>query len=456
MKLLKITYLLPLLMLAFMAACSTDDINDKNDAAESSETSVTFNLGTTRGSLQPAVNDDELITSYVIVVAKEGTIVRVLTASGLPAAEMHAVKAQLPSGDYKVYAFANIPFANEGDWLYGKFTEGAAMPDLSTMYYGAEDFKNGFTGSIPMSSVNGMDLTILPSKGNETYGIEVIRMLAKVEFLFTNSSEDPITINKIGLGPLTKSGASGECIPLMTYNDAMALSFASDVTTEDFVYTLPTATTLAAGTSTPKSVSFYVIESTPNTLSNAFSLSFNVQQGSLPEDTRYALLDKTQVETPGTNLDGDNDRSPFIRRNDWLRIPIDLGSYELKLEARSYPPIGGYPEVDVTQSEDGHYVNFTLPGTFSIRPAIRQYGTTDWIYLSDATKVASYSFTVDTTSEGMTDIFSKKPAKKGSEITGAIKPSAQGTALVTLTVTLKLPGDKTRILTKKMYLTAAL
>lgn len=471
MQIFKLTYILPFLLLALLTACSKDDVNDldgnSNIATESTEVPVTFNLGITRGTLTPAVNNDELITSYMIVVAektsddKAGKIVRVLKASSLTAAEMHSVKASLTattSGTtYKVYAFANIPFASEGDYLYGKFTVGESMPDLSTMFYGVD---NGHAGPIPMSSVNGLDLTILPTKGNLTYGIEVIRMLAKLEFSFTNSSADAIVLNKIGVGPLTKSGAtSNTCIPLMTYNDGTALSFSSDAETEDFVYNLPSAITIPANTTATnaKSVSFYIVESTPNSLSKAFSLSFNVQQGSQPVENRYAMLDKSlvivngDINPSGTNLDGDSDKSPFIRRNDWIRIPVDFGSYEFKIEARSYPPIGGYPEANVTQSEDGFIAEFTTPGLFSIRPAIRQYGTTNWIYLSDS-RISNPSIDIDTDpAHDFTDIFvdDKAPTlNKYGEILGTLNSSTHGTALVTLTVT--IDG---RTLTRKLYIT---
>lgn len=455
MQIFKLTYILPLLLLAVFTACGSDDITDLNGGtpgtADVSEANVTFNLGVTRGTLQPATDANELITSYMIVVTQGGNIVKVLKASGLVAAEMHPVKASLSAGTYKVYAFANIA---EGD--LPTFKVDNAMPDLSSEFYGTATFKNGMTSPIPMSgNVDGQELVIKPSKGNDTYGIEVVRMVAKLEFALTNSSSETVVVSKIRVGSLTKAGTSGNSVKLMSYIDKEALNLPGDVTTETYEYTLPAAITLTGGTTTPKYVSFYVIESNPDPVTKGFALGFTLSQNERPEETRYALLDKTQViNQDGANLDNDADKSPFIRRNDWLRIPVDFGSYEFRLEARSYPPIGGYPEVEITQSSEGFYAKFTTPGLFMLRPAIRQYGTTDWIYLDDTSKIESYTFTVDTTSEGFTQIFSKEPAKKANdEIFGTIASDKHGTALITFTIKIKLAGGGTRELTRKLYIT---
>lgn len=476
MQTFKFTYLLPLLVLALFSSCSGDSITGENDSNEATESAiVTFNISTTRGTLKPANNDNELITSYMIVVAENvggnpGKIVKVLKATSLTAAEMHSVKASISSGSYKVFAFANIPFSAEGDRLYNKFTEGAAMPDITAWYYGDASFRNGMTGAIPMSnSVNGMDLTVLSNKGENTYAIEVVRMLAKVEFEFMNSSSlEDVTISTVAMGPLTTVGTTENgFIPLSWYNDASALTFYSvddkKFGTETYTHTItnnsgdPSPFTLDAGDVTTKpSTSFYIIESNPDPVTKAFNLAFTVRRGSETEEIRYALLDKSLVAS-GTNLDGDDDRSPFIRRNDWIRIPIDLGDYEFRLEARSYPPIGGYPEAEIDELSSHEFrVNFKEPGDFSILPFIRKYGTDDWKYLDDTSVIQSYTFTVDTDpAHGFADIFrdGKSPAKKANEIVGSIKSDAHGSALVTITINIHDGAGITRTLTRKMYIT---
>lgn len=465
MKLLKITYILPLLLLTILSACSSDSITDDavNPGTDNSDTdgNVTFKLGTTRGALTPAVNDDELISSYLIVVTQGDKIVKVLKAPSLPAAEMHSVKASIPVGAYKVYAFANIPFTAAGDWLYGKFTEGAAMPDLSTMYYGDATFRNGMTGAIPMSnSVDGMDLTVLSDKGNATYGIEVVRMLAMVEFQFMNSSSEDITVSKVAMGPLTTAGTTTDgFIPLSWYNDATALSLYSvddkKYGTETYTHTITSPITLASGNVTTRpSTSFYIIESNPDPITKQFNLAFTVRRGSETEEIRYALLDKSLV-AEGTNLDNDDDRSPFIRRNDWLRIPIDLGDYEFRLEARTYPPIGGYPEAEIEETESNEFVvKFDGGGEFSIRPFVRKFSDGDnWFGLDNTAKIQGTPvITVDDTD----GIFLTEPTLNAtSEIRGRMKVAPGKQAIITLTVKVITSTSPlvTKVLTRKIFVT---
>lgn len=461
MKITKLTYLLPLLFIALLAACCNEDstlTNGANGAEESGTGNVTFNISSSRGALLPAENDDELIKSYMIVVVKDGKIEKVLTSpASLHAAEMHSVKASLTSGTYTVYAFANIPFSAAGDFLYGKFTEGATMPDVSSMFYNVSTFVNGYTGAIPMSSKGeGLTLEVLPHKGSATYGIEVVRMLAKLEFVFSNSSSKPVEVSEIKMGQMT-NGA----IRLAWYDDKDALSFASDAKA-DYTYTITTPLALAAGATAegPNNiVRFNVLEAMPDDVTKQFHLTFKVKYNGQTEE-RYALLDKSQViipdGTPGTNLDGDKDRSPFIRRNDWIHIPIDLGDYEVKLTARSYPPIGGYPEAEIETGNDGFVVKFKHQGDFVIVPSLRMFGSQDWIELDNTNVVENYTFSVDTDPEhGFANIFAtnKTPKKKGREIVGAIKSGASGTALVTLTVNTKTTGGVARQIVRKMYIT---
>lgn len=460
MKILKYTYLLPLLVLMLFAACSQDGITDPNDITGSGTADVTFSISHTRGILQPTENDNELITSYLIVVTQSGKVVKVLKATSLEAAEMHSVKASLTSGTYKVYAFANIPFSAAGDWLYGKFVEGQPMPDMATMYYGNASYVNGYNGPIPMSnSRDGLTLTVLPNKGTQTYGIEVVRMIAKLEFVFMNSSTEPVKVSQITMGPLTAPapGMTQGYIPLSWYDDSEALSFFQTSTLkclqQDYVHTLATPVSLAAGNmgdGKTNVVRFNVIESNPDPITKQFHMSFKVQYGASVEE-RFALLDKSLVAV-GTNLDGDDDQSPFIRRNDWIRIPIDLGDYELRIEARSYPPIGGYPEAETEDQNDEFKVKFKYQGEFSIRPSVRKFGTNDWIYLDDSSVIQDYTLTVDTTSDGLTNIFSKPPTKQGSEILGVIASGAEGTALVTLTINIKVAPGVIRTMSRKLYI----
>lgn len=453
MKIFRSIYLLSLVLVALLASCSSDLPVDGTETSGTEVSDVTFNLRTTRGALTSPVNDDELISSYMIVVTRGGNIVKVLQSGALTAAEMHPVKAQLVTGDYKVYAFANIPYAAEGDYLHGRFTVGEAMPDLSTLYYNIE---NGMTGAIPMTnSVEGLEVTVAPSPV-QTFDIEVVRMVAKLEFMFTNSSEYDAEISAIKVSPLTKSGASGTCVPLMWYNDNAALSLASDASTEEYVHTLSPKIAIAAGTTTitaTNSTHFYIAESNPEDLTKSFMLTFSVKHGDVAEEYRYALLDKSQGGE-GTNLDGDKDNDIMIRRNDWLRIPVDLSSWQMRLEARTYPPIGGYPEAEIEDGDNEFVVTFTGGGDFSIRPFIRKFGDgSEWFGIDNTAKVVGDP-TITVTDPD--NIFSTAPRLKSTgEILGRMKVATGLKATIDLTVTVATSTSPlvTKTLTRKIFVT---
>lgn len=464
MKLFKTTYLLFLTMLIILSACSSDSLTEggNNETTESTDGNVTFSIRASRGTLEQATDNAELIQSYMIVVVKDGNIVKVLKRASLAPTEMRSVKASLSAGSYKVYAFANIPFTTESDWLYNKFIEGAPMPDLSTWYYGDETFRNGMTGAIPMSnSVNGMDLNVLSEKGNNTYGIEVVRMMAKVEFVFMNSSADDITISKVAMGPLTTVGSTTEgFIPLSWYDDSDALKLYSsdDKTfgTETYTHTIPAPIALAAGNITGKpSTSFYIIESNPDPVTKAFYLTFTVKRGSESEEMRYALLDKSLVAS-GTNLDGDDDQSPFIRRNDWIHIPIDLGDWQMRLEARSYPPIGGYPEADIDETSSNEFiVTFLGGGDFSIRPFIHKYSDGDnWFGIDNKEKVDGTPVIDIEDTDGL---FSVSPVLTSTgEIKGRLnhdKAGKKACVTISLNVITNTSPVITKTLTRKIFIT---
>lgn len=443
MKIFKFRYLLSILVMTLLAACSTDDAdrNGNNDAA-GTETSVTFDIKTTRGVLTPAVNDNELISSYTIVVVQNGNIVKVINGTALKAAEMHSVKASLRTGSYKVYAFANINFDGS------EFVVGQEMPDLSAKYYVNDAFKNGFTGPIPMSnSENGLDINILPSKGTNTYGIEVVRMVAKLEFVFMNSSEKNIEVSEICVGPLTDSS-----IRLSMYDDLSSLSFSGTSTTA-FTHTIASPITLNAG-STGNGISnvvcFNVLESNPDPVTKQFNLRFKVKYNGV-EEYRYALLDKSLV-AEANNLDGDPDKSPFIRRNDWIRIPIDLGDYKFHLEALWYPPIGGYPSLEIDDKSEGEYVvNLLTPGEMVLFPSINRYDTPlDKIYLTDL-RIKNVDISISGDNIWETDKAPQLNAAK--ELTATVK--SNGTSCITLTITFtpdpEVPSV-TKSITRKIYI----
>lgn len=459
MSLFKNIYLLPLAIIMLLASCSNNDPLDNIKTEDGTDNAVIFNLRTTRGMSASPVSNDELISSYMIVVTQQSSVVRVLKSEALTAAEMHPVKAQLTAGEYKVYAFANIPFTTSGDYLFNRFSEGAAMPDLSSFYYNIE---NGMTGAIPMSnSIEGFDITVVSSPV-QNFDIEVVRMVAKLEFMFTNSTESDAEVSAIKVSPLTTSGTSGSCVPLMWYNDNEKLTLSSDATTQEYTHTLVPAINVAANTtaiSAANSTYFYIAESNPDALTQSFMLTFSVKHEGETQELRYALLDKS-LGGEGSNLDGDKDKDVMIRRNDWLRIPIDLSSWQMRLEARTYPPIGGYPEAEIEETESNEFVvKFDGGGDFSIRPFVHKYSDgEEWFGIDNTEKVVisqvegseSPKITVDDPD----GIFTTTPKLTTTgEIRGRMAVASGKTACITIKVDVKTSESVTKTLTRKIFVT---
>lgn len=451
-------------MLSFLtlAACTAEDetMDDRG--------TVRFSLGATRantGSYVSEATDCELIKWYRVAMTQRGSreIVLCIDKDLTQARELDPLdEIQLNPGSYDVYAFANIDRA----YLDGLgIRKGGAVPeDIGTLRYAVPGYFDATPdaegrlqgtllsteafaaagGYIPMTSLAPQQVEV-SARVSQTFNIEVRRLFAKLEFVFRNPTDEDLQVNSIAVGNMTPRGEAPGSILLMNYEESRdALSLPADLKQATFTHTFASPSQLAARTGTATH-SFYVLESRANSITNSFSLDFNVTRkgeaptGSKEDYMRWALTDPATIT--------------LLHRNDWLVLPITLGEWQLRLEARSYPPIGGYPEAEVTGESDEFNVKFRYMGEFSIRPSLRKYGTTDWIYLDDTSVVESYDLTVDTTSDGLTDIFKKKPVKKGSEIIGTIKSGVKGTALVTLTVHIDDGTGFKRTLTRKLYIT---
>lgn len=457
------TCLLVLFTLAFMACTDTEN--------EVEYGSVKFSLGATRantGDYVAVADQSELIKWYRVVITQRGNrqIIKCIDKDLSSSKEKDPMdEIQLSPGNYDVYAFANIDRALLNE-LNIKLN-GQIPTDINTLRYLVPNYFNPTTDSngkehytllsaddfakaghyIPMTSLAPQQVQVT-SRVSQTFNIEVRRLFAKLEFVFQNIAEQDLQVNSLSVSNLTVNNGTEGSILLMNYEESRdALDLLEGTPTATMSYQLEPCVVYKTGVK--ESRSFYVLESIAEKLTNSFELNFSVTRKDQAEGTekneymRYALTDPNTLT--------------LIHRNDWIVIPIKLGDYELRLKARSYPPIGGYPEAEIEESESNEFVvKFKYEGEFSIRPSVRKYGTTEWIYLDDSTVIQDYTFTVDTTSSGLTDIFAedKAPTKQGSEILGTIAPGAKGTALVTLTVNIKTddPGV-TRTLTRKLYIT---
>lgn len=438
-----------------VTACSHDEDMDMRPVP------VVMSLSTRAAVGQPAdaVRDQELIASYrIYFVDKNGVVCEVVNNVCAPT-ELDEFSMEMAPGTYYVYAFANFPDAFFGTLGWTKGSTIAGFPNaLAGRYYGIDEAFNTPTllpvedfGHIPMTSVEAQQVTV-SERATQTFGIEVRRMLAKLEFVFTNTTDQDITVRGQSVGDITLNGSAGQgAIRLMNYDDAsVQLSSAARTATLTHHYAAPLQLDAHGGTATR---SFYVMESRADVLTNSFLLGFDVTQRDATPSAeldymRWALTDPATLTV--------------IRRNDWVRIPITFGEWQMHLEAYSYPPIGGYPEAEIDEEEGNEFVvHFLTPGEFSIRPTLRRYyDGSDWFGIDEHTYVSG---TPTITVSDPNLIFLNEPSLSGSgEILGCLRSAGVGgRALVTISVDVITNPDAvargeaavTRTLTRKIYIT---
>lgn len=378
--------------------------------------SAPFNSSTSRaandGAYVAEASSDELINSYVVAVTVQGSsdIVGYVAVDGLDGVEESVVDLELRPGNYTVYGFANITpteLATLG------IKEGGSIPtDLgslrtcisSSAFSGTNLVHTSQLGTaafpaIPMTSVAGMDVTVT-ERVNQTFGIEVRRMLAKLQFDFRNPTAKDIELQSIAISNMTQNIAtpSGtDPILLMNYEEGRStIDLPTDVVYKKLSHSYGTSPvqltkgftgTVSDGTAPQHSEVFYVLESAADAEANAFQLDFELDEvpsPGLPDKMRYALTDPNTLT--------------LIHRNDWIVIPVTLGDWVMELQAMSYPPIGGYPDAKVTYDPDRanlFSVTFAAPGVVGFYPMIHKYyEPSDFFYLNDPTRIVSGSSTV--------------------------------------------------------------
>lgn len=298
--------------------------------------------------------------------------------------EAETFKIILPSGTYRVYAFANVPQMtveqfeafrkkDSNPWKHGTVHLNDILGDdkFITDTDGSQDDGMQWPSdkNIPMTGV--MPEVKIKNTVEEAINIEVIRAVAKVEFAFTNSTTETITLKKLEFSPISKCGK----ISFVPNNEVLgfgpndklitdkvefgALSFdlSSELTTDNPSYTF----------------GFYCNESLPHDKDQ-----YNKNQKEYDNSKDYTNLYKNQFTidlTIDKNGTAESKRLytskiTYINRNDWIKIPITFGDdWKIRWNLRMYPPIGGYPP-EFTQNEEGTVLNakVNIGGEFELYP----------------------------------------------------------------------------------------
>lgn len=404
MTIKRYTYLIIYVLAAtFLAACSSNEPElDENGYGPNVKVKVGL---TTRATGVPEATsiENELIKDWwVIFVDNTNHIVKYIerpTPTGSPTAvEKEDFELEIRTGDYTAYSFANITKAQVETAIGGSdpLAVGNTMPDLTAITFDVSSLNGTSEGAkaIPMSSKP--QAVRFASGGMQFIELEVVRMVAKMEFEYRNSSSKKLDVNSLTIKSMQTTTVplqpdydmleNGWTFPVTSYGSRQSLSRTYDGTGSN-----PAAISLAAytGSGTPASHAdkFYMQESTAiQTESKRYLLALNVTRESGSPENLYFMLDKTKEES--------SKPLQTIYRNDHLIVPLNITDYTVGLDANFYPPIGGYPAI-ITEDKDKEefFVTFRTQGEFEIMPTVFNAATgipvyyPNWDYNSSTVKV---------------------------------------------------------------------
>lgn len=359
-----------------------------------------------------ADGDNEIINNWWVVFVKKdattsvGTIEKIVIRdeNKTSAVKQEGFQVELDGGIYDVYTFANISretvegliprdkTLEEGGYL---IEEGKPMPDLSKVKFNINDIENEgiangtlvskLGNAIPSSSKIEKDF----EPGPQSIDFEVIRMVAKFDFIFKNMSGKDITLRTLKLLPVqegevllipdeTVADQEKESDPIIlngkTDNvDTTALTF--DFTNTE-VYANPIKLPASSWKDNTKwyKHSFYVRESSAASHpTKHFRIELSISgRDDKTSESIYTITDKVG----GKAFTGFN-------RNDYIQIPIVFTDYKVELMADSYAPIGGYPTEISENKPNEFYCKFAHQGEFIIMPYLHDASTGNLVYYPD-------------------------------------------------------------------------
>ena len=268
------------------------------------------------------------------------------------------VALELPIGEYRLYALANLNSLENGDDLISKLdAKNITEDELKAATANLIEISNFNTSeesarkAIPMSSY--ATKAPVSENGKNTAEVALFRMLGKVRIDLYNRMGDTaedVTLKELSMGQFREGP-----IWLLPYGDgklpdAVLLPELSNGTSPSFsTYTIVTngKDNLPANQDTPLSHSFYQYETgfTEDQVIANKALTISVKAGS-KELTDY----KTDYD--------------YMRRNDFLTIPIYISNIQTTLSwSGSRMPIGGLPVKKTYGESDGIQVGTPLSCT---------------------------------------------------------------------------------------------
>lgn len=432
---------LGIVLCTLLAACSMVDRPEYEEGY--GKTVAVQGTIMTRATSTPeaAETDYELINDWwVLFVDNNNKIVKYLdraTATGNKnAVEEERFFLEIPAGKYTAYSFANVT-REQVQTVSGPLQEGASLPDnfdnltYDVGYLNGHNFQDN-NRLIPMTGKQ--EEVTFQNQGEADVKLEVIRMVAKLEFRYKNASGKEITLNSIKMQQSNTNEVP--LLPNYTYlNNGWPVGETSG-NTREYTRTYINQTLPASGTAVQFTDKFYMIEAQATTNpAKRFTLALNItREGGKTEEVLYAMTQKLES----------------YYRNDHVIIPITISDYAIDVDVNFYPPIGGYPAVITTNSKEEFYCEFATQGNFVIRPKV--VDTSNDYHLVYETGDPHFTYSLTAVSDP-SDIFSVAPhIEEGTgELLGCLGTN-QGTAIVDLEITVKRNAVADQIYNRRIYI----
>lgn len=326
----------------------------------------------------------------------------------------------LPVGNYHVFATANYDDGYQvGDVIDLDRTENFpfGLSQASDNYdeVAATDIPFGAKRNIPMTGKltdnNGIKSVGVTASSTPTEAgtLTVWRVIAKMQFEFTNESDKDIRILGIEVEPVNLASSDDLGIYLFSKDNLASINnlapgatpptgkegitlpdgARADVGTVRYQpSTIPLTLGAKGGGNDKGTIYFYLNESdaTFTTTNNQLSLRFKVQRKKddnnwYDEEIRYGVTthhDLSNNDPYGGYSGGFN----VIRRNDWIHIPVVLTDWQFRIEPLAFVPIAGYPAK--TLSSDGLTATFSTGGMIALQPFIKKYSDKTWRGFGDS------------------------------------------------------------------------
>lgn len=437
------TYHLAIIILSAiaLAACSSDDA-EMSDAEKynipAEYGKLAFNIvvpsvasdGTraVTGEWLETTDSKELINDFTIYVCEGGKVVDIIAGIlDTPAGKKERIVGEqvyTPGlHTFTFYAISNMTVAQAGMTDIGKDST-LTMDYFNNKGVVINTKNQKWNNKIPMTGYLAEQTVNITSgsfqdrnTGNQTLEIKMWRMMAKIELKIKNETAGKVRVKGVEIAHLN-DGTAG--ISFFQRGNGQNQDQSTLLGNTDnhkngelFVYGTPALSTYREeptgglftleakndGNSDENSYVIYVNETdmTTTALYNQYSLRFKLQrqQTGNPEawyDEEIRLGITLPWQEGANGYKGYN----VIRRNDWIKVPVNITPWELRAEGTPFVPIAGYPAV--INNDEATNVTFATGGGVIIRPLLRN--TADavptWLEIS-ADERADFDFDTDVT-----------------------------------------------------------